>query len=290
MIKTPLFSVLIAQYNNGKYLQEAIDSIKAQTYTNWEIIIVDDASTDNSKELYKLYENDCRIKVYHNKENKGCGYTKKYCIELASGELCGFLDPDDALMPDAIESCVNIYLKNEDISVIFSRHYLCDGQMNIYGESRILYIPEGITYFENRDFCAEHFVTFKKEDYDKTLGLNPLYKAGVDADLNFILEEVGNLYIMDKITYKHRKNIKNAITADYGKSQFWNILVQYDTCKRRGLDIEKYVYDFYLKSVRYTNIELIQKSEDNVRNSLAYKIGNFILRPIKLLKWKRKRL
>ena len=72
----PLFSVLIANYNNGKYLMDAIDSIRRQTYTHWEIILVDDASTDNSKELYKELEKDNRIHIYYNEENRGCGYTK----------------------------------------------------------------------------------------------------------------------------------------------------------------------------------------------------------------------
>ncbi|MCR5555524.1 MAG: glycosyltransferase family 2 protein [Bacteroidales bacterium] len=58
MNANPLFSVLIANYNNGKYLMEVINSVYAQTYTNWEIILVDDASTDNSRELYKELEKD----------------------------------------------------------------------------------------------------------------------------------------------------------------------------------------------------------------------------------------
>lgn len=101
--KTPLFSVLIANYNNGKYLMDAIDSVWRQTYTHWEIILVDDASTDNSKELYKELEKDNRIHIYYNEENRGCGYTKRRCADLANGELCGFLDPDDALTDDALE-------------------------------------------------------------------------------------------------------------------------------------------------------------------------------------------
>ena len=89
----PLFSVLITNYNNGRYLQEAIDSVLAQTYTNWEIILVDDKSTDNSFEIYEKYKDDGRFKIYYNEVNMGCGYTKHRCAELASGELCGFLDP-----------------------------------------------------------------------------------------------------------------------------------------------------------------------------------------------------
>ena len=75
----PLFSVLIANYNNGKYLMEAIESVRQQTYTNWEIILVDDASTDNSKDIYRELENDSRIHIFYNEQNKGCGYTKRRC-------------------------------------------------------------------------------------------------------------------------------------------------------------------------------------------------------------------
>ena len=105
----PLFSVLIANYNNGKYLLEAIESVKAQTYTQWEVVLVDDGSTDNSRELYSMLEQDSRIHVFYNEENKGCGYTKHRCAELAQGEFCGFLDPDDVLLPKALEVAVNAF-------------------------------------------------------------------------------------------------------------------------------------------------------------------------------------
>ena len=96
MTKQPLFSILIANYNNGKYLQACLDSVFAQTYTNWEIILVDDASKDKiSSALYKKYDNHPQIHIFYNEKNKGCGYTKRRCVELGNGEICGFLDPDD---------------------------------------------------------------------------------------------------------------------------------------------------------------------------------------------------
>ena len=76
MEQNPLFSILVANYNNGCYLMEAIESVYAQTYTNWEIIIVDDASTDNSNELYEKLSQDNRIHVYYNDKNMGCAFTK----------------------------------------------------------------------------------------------------------------------------------------------------------------------------------------------------------------------
>lgn len=105
-----MFSVLIANYNNGQYIQEAIDSIIAQTYNDWEIVIVDDGSNDNSANIYRQYNNE-RIRIYYNGQNKGCTYSKWRCIEECKGELFGFLDADDTLMPDALECMVNEHKK-----------------------------------------------------------------------------------------------------------------------------------------------------------------------------------
>ena len=106
MKDNPLFSVLIANYNNGRFLQEAIDSVLAQTYSNWEVVIVDDGSTDESRRVYDQFKEDDRIRVYYNGDNKGCGYTKKHCAKLAKGEVCGFLDPDDVILAEALELSV----------------------------------------------------------------------------------------------------------------------------------------------------------------------------------------
>ena len=135
MSDQPLFSVLIANYNNGKYLMEAIESVRQQTYTNWEIILVDDGSTDNSADLYKELQKDERIHIFFNDENKGCGYTKRRCVELAQGELCGFLDADDALTTDALQEMVQAHKDNEDAGLIHSRYYESSKDLEIIGIS-----------------------------------------------------------------------------------------------------------------------------------------------------------
>ena len=71
MDKKSPFSVLIANYNNAKYIKKAIESVLKQTYKNWEIVIVDDASTDNSLEVIRPYLKDKRIKLVKHKENQG---------------------------------------------------------------------------------------------------------------------------------------------------------------------------------------------------------------------------
>ena len=128
-----MFSVLIANYNNGKYLQEAIDSVLAQTYNNWEIIIVDDKSTDDSVEVYNKYKDDSRFRIYFNDKNEGCGYTKRRCAELAHGDICGFLDPDDTLTEDALEKHIKVHSSQPKVSVIYSRCYYRDNKGKIIG-------------------------------------------------------------------------------------------------------------------------------------------------------------
>ena len=100
MVENIKFSLLIANYNNGHFFEDCYYSIIPQTYTNWEVIIVDDKSTDNSVAIIKEFiKGDKRFKLFLNSENKGCGYTKNKCAYKSQGEILGFLDPDDGLFP-----------------------------------------------------------------------------------------------------------------------------------------------------------------------------------------------
>jgi len=269
MKNQPLFSVLIANYNNGKYLMDAIDSVRQQTYANWEIVLVDDASTDNSEELYGELEKDERIHIYRNEQNMGCGYTKRRCAELADGEFSGFLDPDDVLLPNAIEDSITNLLEHPKCVLSFSRFYICDAEMNVMGECRVLNLHEK-SYFENRDYCPEHFVAFRKEAYDKTEGIDALLKAGVDQDLYFRLEEVGGISIIDRFTYKYRI-IDTSVSREDRKAYFWNQMARINTCERRGLSVEKFVYPDFV-----TFCEQEKRSgADKVRSSKPYRFGKW---------------
>jgi len=267
----PLFTILIANYNNGKYLMDAINSVRRQTCAHWEVIIVDDASTDNSVELYAELEKDERIHIYRNEKNMGCGYTKRRCAELANGELCGFLDPDDVLLPKAIEDSVQNLRNNPDAVLSFSRFYICDEYLNKTGECRALEL-HGKSYFENRDYCPEHFVAFRKDAYDKTDGIDPLLKAGVDQDLYFRLEEVGGIAVMDKFTYQYRV-VDGSVSREDRKSYFWNQMVRFNTCERRGLPVDEYVYPDFVAFCEHEK----RSGAEEVRESKAYQCGKRIV-------------
>lgn len=282
-----LFSVLIANYNNGKYLQEAIDSILAQTYSNWEIVLVDDKSTDNSFEIYDKYKSDNRFHIYYNEENKGCGYTKRRCVEMAHGELCGFLDPDDILTNDALEVMVNEHGCFDDVALVYSKYYLSDVNLNIQGESNHqCELPEGKSFLEYGRGAVSQFATFKKSFYDLTEGIGTCYKRAVDHDLYYLLEEVGKLHFVDKPLYYYRNNTGNNIsTNENGEKAFlWDLIVMADACRRRGLDVEMLLAEKFENHLVDLQTTAYVKGMDAVRKTKTYKLGKAVLKPLNFLK------
>lgn len=280
----PLFSVLIANYNNGRFLQEAIDSVLAQTYSNWEIILVDDKSTDQSFEIYDKYRSDSRFRFFYNEENRGCGYTKRRCAELAGGDICGFLDPDDELLPDALEKHVNAHLTRPQVSVVYSRCYYCDPSGQVTGENRLLSLKEGETYFDYRWYGAMHLASYKNDYYRKTEGISPDIKAGVDQDLYFKIEEVGDIYVLNEFTYKYYQRNEGAITKNEGRLWYWNLKVREAACKRRGLDSDTLLCEDWKYIISNIQRDAAYEKERQIHSSLAYRLGKFLLSPLSWLK------
>ncbi len=200
-----LFSVLIANYNNSRYLETALQSVLKQTYTNWEVILVDDGSEDNFEEAIKPYISNPKIVIYCNDKNSGCGYTKRMCAQRANGVLMGFLDPDDALDIDALKIMAEAHLKNPTCSLISSTHFICDENLQ---KKRIAEypgpLPTGVPYLLVGDGRIHHFASFKKSCYDKTEGISAVNKKAVDQDLYYKLEETGDILFIDQPLYYYR--------------------------------------------------------------------------------------
>jgi glycosyltransferase involved in cell wall biosynthesis len=200
-----LFSVLIANYNNSRYLETALQSVLMQTYTDWEVILVDDGSADNFEEVIQPYISNPKISIYCNDKNAGCGYTKRMCVEKANGILLGFLDPDDALHIDALKIMAEAHVENPACSLISSTHFICDETLQV---KRIADyprpLPAGIPYLLVGDGRIHHFASFKKSCYNKTEGISPANKKAVDQDLYYKLEEVGNVYFINQPLYYYR--------------------------------------------------------------------------------------
>ncbi len=119
MKKKPKISFLVPVYNAGDYLLRCLDSVLRQTLKDIEVVLVDDASTDNSARLIKKYaEEDSRIKICFHKENKGTVCTRTTAVNLATGEYIMFVDNDDVLELTAAEKLYNILSKDRNIDIL----------------------------------------------------------------------------------------------------------------------------------------------------------------------------
>lgn len=114
-------SVLVTSYNYEKYIKDAINSIKNQTFEDWELIIVDDASNDRSVEIIKkeLAEND-RVRIVVNDENTGLGLSLEKAFKYSRGEWIAILESDDTWEPDYLAEKVKVILQNPDAGVVFN--------------------------------------------------------------------------------------------------------------------------------------------------------------------------
>ncbi|MDY0090035.1 MAG: glycosyltransferase [Flavobacteriaceae bacterium] len=221
-----LFSVLVANYNNAKYITECLDSILKQTCQNFEIIIVDDCSTDNSVEVIKDYmKNENRIKLFQNQENKGAGYTKKRCIDESSGEICGFVDPDDAIVENALEIMMTEHRNHTDTGLVYSNNIICDSKLNpLYQRVKDSKKQMSPTILRCN---VSHFATFKKRFYLKSIQLDPLFKRAVDMDLYACLLSVSTSRYVHKLLYNYRVHEKGISRFDNReKASYWHFMVK----------------------------------------------------------------
>ena len=113
----PLVSVIMCAYNVEACIQDAIQSIQAQTYTNWELIICDDASTDRTREIANTFLSDPRIRLVCQPSNLGYVRNKNFAFQCATGQLLTQLDADDYSFPSRLEMQVRALEDNPSIRI-----------------------------------------------------------------------------------------------------------------------------------------------------------------------------
>ena len=235
------FSVLIANYNNARFLKTALDSVINQSYKNWEIILIDDGSTDNFQEIIGDYLDEERLLIFSNKVNMGCGFTKHRCTTLAGGDILGFLDPDDKLEENALLRLVDAHVNFPEASIVHSTHFVCDENLVIDRVAEyVKELPPNIPYLLLNDGRIHHFASFKKSSYSKTVGIDVKLKKAVDQDLYYKLEEVGEIKFIPEPLYHYR--IHPGGISTMGKEREASILhyeIVRRQCIKRIQDINK---------------------------------------------------
>lgn len=146
--KQPLISVIMPAYNAEKYIEQSIQSVLNQDYTNLELIIINDCSKDKTIKIIENYaKKDDRIKYYTNKENSGVAYTRNFGIEKANGEWIAFLDSDDIWKKEKLQKQIDIINKEKiEPTLIYTGSSFIDENNQAYNFS--IQVPEKVTYKE----------------------------------------------------------------------------------------------------------------------------------------------
>ena len=127
-----LVSIITPTHNSARFIRETLDAILAQTHTNWELLITDDASTDDTCEIIAAYqEKDDRIKLFKLKENAGAAVARNNSIRHATGRFIAFCDSDDLWTPDKLEKQISFMLDNGHAFTFAPYHIISEAGKNI---------------------------------------------------------------------------------------------------------------------------------------------------------------
>ncbi len=196
-----LVSIITPVHNAESHVEETIDSILNQTFEDWELILIDDFSTDNGVEILKKYEEkDSRIRVLENDNNEGAAITRNRGIRAAKGRFIAFLDSDDLWLPEKLEKQLE-FMKENNYAFTYTSYHIFKDDV----EEGIMKVPEKVTHQELLKTCSIGCLTVIY-DTDK-LGkmLMPIISRRQDFALWLkILKEIPFAYGMQEPLARYR--------------------------------------------------------------------------------------
>jgi glycosyltransferase involved in cell wall biosynthesis len=181
----PAVSINLCCYNSEKYLRETLDSIVNQTYKDWELVVINDGSTDSTEDIIYEYIKKGYPIIYHYQENKGLGYSRNEALKRSQGEFIAFIDHDDLWIPEKLEKQIPLF-HDLEVGLVFSNAII----FNEKGKSTAIY--EHSNYSTGRCFSellANYFLNLQTVVIRKSVlseitdWFNPIFNMVEEADL-----------------------------------------------------------------------------------------------------------
>lgn len=265
-------SIIVPCYNQAKYLPEALDSVLAQTYPNWECIIVNDGSPDNTEEVARLYcEKDQRFN-YVSQNNKGLSSARNNGIVNSKGELILPLDADDIILPTYLGKSVEHFLRFPETKLVYCKAEKF-GKENCYWDLPSFNYEQFI--WNNCIFCT---AMYRRADYEQTGGYNENMVHGYE-DWDFwlsLLKKDDVVYRIDEVLFHYRVKEESMIT-ELEKRHTEKSLIQ--ICKNHP-DVYSPYHEMIVEYHHQLEcIPVLKQELERVRQSYAYKLGKLLLRP-----------
>ncbi|OQA02675.1 MAG: Chondroitin synthase [Planctomycetes bacterium ADurb.Bin401] len=221
----PNISVCIPTYNRKNFLKETLDSVFAQTYKDFEVVIVDDGSTDGTKQM--LDEKGYKVRYYW-QENRGDAAARNKLIELAKGKFISFLDSDDLLYPDALESLASALPPNRDDVVVYGPYTAINESGNfLYRKKKKLYSGRITKHLFENILIHSCGSLFPKKILVQEGGFDTSFPVCSDYDLWLRLSLKYDFIAIKTLAFKRRRHFSNL-----SRPSFRNRKIEFELLKR----------------------------------------------------------
>lgn len=227
-----LVSIIMPSYNTAKFISETIESVLAQTYSNWELIIVDDCSTDDTDAVVCPYLVDDRIRYIKNEKNRGAAVSRNRALREAKGKWVAFLDSDDLWFPEKLEKQIS-FMKKNDYHFSYTNYIEIDETTNPNGRS--VTGPKKVTRHGMYNYCWMGCLTVM---YDaETIGLIQIADIKKNNDYAMWLKacKKADCYLLDEVLAKYRKRSGSISNHGYTKLIKWHYKLYREAEKRSPL-------------------------------------------------------
>lgn len=264
-------SVIVPCYKQAEYLSETLDSVFTQTYQNWECVIVNDGSPDNTEEIAKKYLVKDRRFKYVSQENKGLSSARNTGIAHSEGEYILPLDADDKIGSTYLEKAIARFEEVPETKMVYCKAELF-GKINCYWDLEDYDYEKFI--WNNCIFCT---AMFRRSDYDLTDGYNTNMVHG-NEDWDFwlsLLKKKDVVYRIDEVLFYYRVKEVSMRTRLTQFAQ--ENLVQ--LCHNHIEIYEPYKERIVLYHKQLEELSCFHSELDRIRSSHAYRLGKFLLKP-----------
>lgn len=244
-----LVSIIVPVYNAGAYIKETISMVQAQTYENWELLLVDDCSGDDSRQriLECMESGDGRIRLISKPKNEGAARARNTGIEASKGRYVAFLDADDLWMPDKLEKEL-AFMKEKRAAFVFTAYEF--GDEHGKGTGKVVHVPEELTYFKALSRTVI-FTTTVLLDTDRTgreMIKMPDVKSEDTATWWKILKSGITAYGLDEVLAIYRRPAKSLSSNKLEAiRRIWNLYR-----KQERLSLLYSIYNLFFWALRAT--------------------------------------
>jgi len=266
-------SVIMPTFNNAKYIASAIDSVLAQTFQNFELIVVDDGSTDNTKQIMDAYlKTDSRIKYVYQENSGGAARPKNTGIKIAGGIYIAVLDSDDIWLPSKLERQVRVLKKSEDSTGLVSCSFLVKKDGKIQGKIFINQYSKQLQNIMLRDYLGPgSCVLYKKTALDKVGLFDENLRTSQDWEMRIRLLQFYEVSVVNQplvIYLLHQENISN-LSIDVREKDYEYIFNKHINLYERNSNLLSSY--FYYNATRFLSAGNSKKARENITHSLKLK-------------------